>query len=100
MDSFSVIWLISLFWSDSCNLKYIKKIIQIKKVTTSKIKKAFRKSGAVGIKDNKYLPKAIANVKNANKDKTFLATYLLNIPTKQSSPTNTLIPPYTPATSE
>ena len=49
--------------------------MQIRKVTTSKIKKVFKKPGAVGIKDNKYLPKAIANVKNANKDKTFLATY-------------------------
>ena len=74
--------------------------MQIRKVTTSKIKKVFKKPGAVGIKDNKYLPKAIANVKNASKDKTFFATYLLKIPTKQSSPTSTLIPPYTPATSE
>ena len=97
MDSFSVTWLISLFWSDSFNLRYTKKIIQIKKVTTSKIKKAFRKPGAVGIKDNKYLPKAIANVKNANKKtiaifgkentgKSTLFNKIMNISLSKTSP--------------
>tara|TARA_Y200000002_G_C22673189_1_gene660961 strand:- start:1840 stop:2004 length:165 start_codon:yes stop_codon:yes gene_type:complete len=54
----------------------------------------------VGIKDKRYRPAAIENVKKARINSALLAKYLLKSPSKQNIPTIKFIPPYNPATSE
>tara|TARA_X000001036_G_scaffold152730_1_gene145005 strand:+ start:2960 stop:3184 length:225 start_codon:yes stop_codon:yes gene_type:complete len=54
----------------------------------------------LGINAKRYLPSAILKVKNASRDKTYVATPLLKRPSKHNNPTIILIPPYKPATSE